>query len=198
MRITSSKRITLFFTVFVLILSYFFQSSLNVQQVEDDLNRLFITPTPSPVPPQDVLPFGIYAVVRVVDGDTIVVNLHEKNVTIRLIGVNTPETVDPRSPIECFGREASNFARDLLNGKNVSLQTDSSQDMYDRYNRLLAYVFLEDGTHVNLRLIEEGYAYEYTYDKPYQYQDSFKKAQERAEKGAKGLWNPAACNGEIR
>ena len=182
-----------------LLLSSFLPSSLSVNQIEDELNRLFLTPTPaaiSPFPKNEVLPFGLYQVVRVVDGDTIVVTMHEKSVTVRLIGVNTPETVDPRNPVQCFGREASDFLKGLLSEKNVLLQTDSSQDMYDRYNRLLAYVFLEDGTNVNLSLIAQGYAYEYTYDKPYQYQEDFRKAQETAEKETKGLWNPATCNGK--
>src|SRR5690606_38389868 len=120
-------------------------------------------------------------VVRVVDGDTITVLFQEKRETVRLIGINTPETVDPRKGVECFGRQASAYAEALMTGVKVRLESDPTQTDRDRYGRMLRYVFLEDGRHVNLLMIEEGYAYEYTYGQPYEYQSAFKQAERIAQ-----------------
>lgn len=136
-----------------------------------------------------------FEVVKVVDGDTIDVSINSTVKRIRLIGINTPETVDPRKLVECFGVEASNKAKLLLSGKKVILENDSSQGEKDKYGRLLRYVFLEDGTNFNLTMIKEGYAYEYTYNLPYKYQAEFKKAQKEAETTKAGLWS-STCNGK--
>ena len=138
----------------------------------------------------------LYDVVKVVDGDTIDVSIDGKIERIRLIGIDTPETVDPRKPVQCFGVEASNKAKATLTGKKISLENDSTQGERDKYNRLLRYVFLEDGTNFNLFMIKEGYAYEYTYNLPYKYQSEFKQAQKDAEINKKGLWAPGACEEE--
>ena len=129
-----------------------------------------------------------YSVVKVIDGDTIDVMVNGTKERIRMIGVNTPETVDPRKPVECFGREASSKTKSLLAGKKVILEKDDSQGDRDKYNRLLRYVVLPDSTNVNLALIEQGYAYEYTYNTPYKYQADFKNAQKLAMNQQKGLW----------
>ncbi len=139
------------------------------------------------------LPRG--TVVHVVDGDTLDVNLAGTVERIRLIGINTPETVKPNTPVECFGREASAYAKQLLNGQAVSVEADPSQDTRDKYGRLLAYVWLDDGRLANLDLVVGGYAYEYTYDQPYAYQRQFKQAQQDAQVAQRGLWSPATCNG---
>ena len=136
-----------------------------------------------------------YDVVKVVDGDTIDVSINGKTERIRLIGINTPETVDPRKPVECFGKEASDKAKTLLGGMKVYLESDITQGELDKYSRLLRYVFLENGTNFNLLMIKEGYAYEYTYDTPYTYQTEFKEAQKEAEKAKSGLWGDI-CQGE--
>ncbi len=135
-----------------------------------------------------------YSVVRVVDGDTIDVSIDGNIERLRLIGINTPETVDPRKPVECFGVEASNKAKAVLTGKKIVLESDPSQGELDKYNRLLRYVFLEDGTNFNLFMIKEGYAYEYTYDVPYKYQSEFKQAQKEAESNKAGLWGAMCSN----
>ena len=140
----------------------------------------------------------LYSVVKVVDGDTIDVSINGETKRLRLIGINTPETVDPRTPVECFGKEASDKAKSLLTGKKVSLEADSTQGELDKYSRLLRYVFLEDGTNFNLYMIKEGYAYEYTYNTAYKYQKEFKEAQAYAKANNKGLWSPNACNGELK
>jgi micrococcal nuclease len=134
-------------------------------------------------------------VTRVVDGDTIRVNLDGQEVTIRMIGLDTPETKDPRKPVQCFGQEASNRAVQLLNGATVYLEVDPTQGTYDAYQRLLSYVWLSDGRLFNQLMIDEGYAFEYTYNKPYKYQSAFKNAQRTAREQQRGLWSPATCNG---
>lgn len=136
---------------------------------------------------------GLYKVVKVIDGDTIAVEIDNKTETVRLIGINTPETVDPRKPVECFGKEASNKAKGILTGKNVKLETDISSGERDKYGRLLRYVFLEDGANFNKLMISEGYAYEYTYNAPYKYQDEFKKAEQEAKEAKKELWADGIC-----
>jgi micrococcal nuclease len=137
-----------------------------------------------------------YPVTKVIDGDTIVVAIGGVNQTIRLIGVNTPESVDPRRPVECFGNEASARAKSLLLGHTIRLIADPTQGDKDKYNRLLRYVYREDGLFVNKQLIEDGYASEYTYATPYQYQSDFRQAQIVAQREKRGLWSPqAACAG---
>ena len=135
----------------------------------------------------------LYKVIKVVDGDTVTVDMDGTKETLRLIGINTPETVDPRKPVECFGKEASDKAKEVLNGKSVILENDPTQGERDKYGRLLRYVFLEDGTNFNKLMIAEGYAYEYTYSTPYKYQSEFKEAQKEAEKNKRGLWADDAC-----
>ena len=136
---------------------------------------------------------GPYQVLKVVDGDTLTVDLNGKSETVRLIGMNTPETVDPRKPVECFGTEASNMAKELLSGKRVYIEMDSSQGERDKYGRLLAYVYREDGFFFNKSMILSGYAYEYTYGVPYKYQSEFKEAQRNAEANKRGLWASGVC-----
>lgn len=134
-----------------------------------------------------------FNVIKVVDGDTLDVSINGINERLRLIGINTPETVDPRKPVECFGKEASDKSKEMLSGKKVILESDSSQGERDKYGRLLRYVFLEDGTNFNLYMIKNGYAYEYTYNTPYKYQSEFKQAQIEAKNNNSGLWK-ASCD----
>ena len=138
----------------------------------------------------------LYSVVKVIDGDTINVNIGGITETIRLIGINTPETVDPRKPVECFGIEASNKAKELLTNKKVRLEADPTQGERDKYDRLLRYIWLEDGTFFNKKMISDGYAYEYTYDTPYKYQAEFKQAETEARLAKRGLWADNVCSQE--
>lgn len=135
----------------------------------------------------------LFLVTKVVDGDTIKVDMEGKNETVRLIGMDTPESVDPRRPVQCFGKEASGYAKNLLNEKYVKLQSDPTQGDRDTYKRLLRYIFLEDGTNVNELLIRNGFAHEYTYRVPYAYQKEFKGAEREARNAKRGLWADGAC-----
>jgi endonuclease YncB( thermonuclease family) len=138
-------------------------------------------------------------VVRVVDGDTVEVRFNYDGSTdrVRLIGIDTPEVVDPRRPVQCFGRESfSPRARALLDGQTVLVETDPTQNTRDAYNRLLAYLWLPDGRNFGEVMISDGYAHEYTYDLPYEYRDEFKAVQDQAMEAQVGLWSPATCNGD--
>lgn len=136
-----------------------------------------------------------YKVTKVTDGDTIHIEMDGKDDTVRLLGINTPETVDPRRPVECFGKEASSRMKEIVSGKIVRLEYDDSQALRDTYGRLLAYVYLEDGQMVNRKMVAEGYAYEYTYMTPYRYQKEFRDAQMLAQSAKRGLWSESTCNG---
>jgi micrococcal nuclease len=135
-------------------------------------------------------------VVRVVDGDTVDVQLEDGTTErLRLIGIDTPEVVDPRKPVQCFGREASAHAHELLDGQTVSIELDSSQGERDVYGRLLAYLWLPDGRNFGEAMILDGFAHEYTYDQPYSYLNAFRAAQDIAMTTQAGLWSPATCTG---
>lgn len=139
--------------------------------------------------------YTYYSVTEVVDGDTVKVNINGTIETLRLIGLDTPETVDPRKEVQCFGKEASNKGKELLNGKKVRLEKDSTQGDKDKYRRTLAYIYTESGIFYNKYMIEQGYAHEYTYNSAYKYQAEFKQAQKNAEANKVGLWSPSTCNG---
>lgn len=143
--------------------------------------------------PEESAQPGLYAVTKVVDGDTLTIKIDGKSQSVRLIGIDAPETKHPKKAVMCFGREASAKLNDLVGGKNVKLEADPSQGDQDMYKRLLRYVVLEDGTNVNKQLIAEGYAHEYTYRTPYSSQASFKTAERDAREQKKGLWADTAC-----
>jgi micrococcal nuclease len=136
---------------------------------------------------------GRYLVVKVVDGDTFDVSFNGQTERIRVIGLNTPETVDPRRPVECFGQEASKKARELLSGREVRLEADPSQPDRDKYGRLLRYAYLDNGTDFSLKMIEEGYGHEYTPELPYKNQSLYDEAEINARQKELGLWASGAC-----
>jgi len=134
-----------------------------------------------------------YEVIKVIDGDTVSINISGEKKTLRLIGVDTPETVHPNKPVECFGIEASNYTKELLSDEIISIEYDSSQGEVDKYGRTLVYIILPDGRNFNEVLIKEGYAYEYTYDNSYKYQKEFKDAEIYAKENELGLWKEGVC-----
>lgn len=141
----------------------------------------------------------LFDVVSIVDGDTIKISYEGKVESLRLVGIDTPETSHPSKPVECFGKEATAYMTKLVSGKKVRLEEDVSQSSRDRYDRLLRFVFLEDGTHVNEKMIRDGYAFEYTYqNNPYKYQEQFKDAQKEARENSRGLWAANTCDGELK
>ncbi|MDZ4227381.1 MAG: thermonuclease family protein, partial [Patescibacteria group bacterium] len=106
----------------------------------------------------------IYRVEKVVDGDTIDILMNGESVRLRLVGMDTPEVVDPRKVVQCFGKEASAEGHRLLDGQWVRLEYDAVSGTYDKYGRTLAYVFrASDGLFYNEYMIARGFAHEYTY-----------------------------------
>lgn len=133
-------------------------------------------------------------VVRVVDGDTIEVLVANKREKVRVIGIDTPEVVDPRRPVQCFGKEASSYAKKILSNQTVFLESDSTQADKDKYGRLLRYVWLENATlDFGQEMIAKGYAHEYTYQLPYKYQTEYKQVEKNAREARYGLWGDTAC-----
>lgn len=136
-------------------------------------------------------------VIRVVDGDTIHVTLRGQDVTVRMVGIDTPETVKPESPIECFGPESSDFAKGELEGRTVTLEYDASQGRTDRYGRTLAYVWIEEAQDelrlFNLEAVAGGYAEERQYGStPFAWKDAFRAAENAARRSGAGLWGACA------
>lgn len=151
------------------------------------------TATPSPSPAgHSALPSAL--VTRVIDGDTIEVSIGGQTYTLRYIGIDTPETVDPRRPVECMGKEASQRNRELAEGQTITLEKDISET--DRYGRLLRYVWLGDpsagGRMVNSALVEEGFAEASAYPPDVKYADLFTSLELQAREAGRGLWG-AAC-----
>lgn len=125
---------------------------------------------------------------RVVDGDTIELSDGRK---VRYIGIDTPETKDPRKEVQCFGEEASAYNQDLVEGKVVAIEADVADK--DQYDRLLRYVWLEDEM-INKKLVAEGYAYASSYPPNVKYQTQFKLAQQQAREQNLGLWAECMVN----
>ncbi len=132
-----------------------------------------------------------FLVTRVIDGDTIELSTGQK---VRYVGMDTPETVDPRRPVGCFGKEASSENKKLVEGKEVILEKDVSET--DKYSRLLRYVYLPlpDGNllFVNDYLVRAGFAKVYTYPPDVKFNEQFLQAEREARTQNRGMW--AACS----
>jgi micrococcal nuclease len=150
--------------------------------------------------------YEIATVVRVVDGDTVDVRISGRSegpgagdaavgeeYPVRLIGIDTPESVKPHSPVECFGTEASSAAEALLQGAEVKLVKDVEET--DQYERLLRYVYLGSEM-TNARLVVNGYASAYTYPPNVRHSELFVQLEREARQNDRGLWSPDACGGE--
>ncbi len=164
------------------------------------------TSAPAPAPSVAAQPSGLapkgptiaqVPVLRVVDGDTFHALVQGRDTTVRIIGINTPETVKPNSPVECFGPEASDFAHGELDGRTVTLELDPSQDPQDRYGRTLAHAWIEEADG-SLRLYEldavvAGVADERVYGAvPHAWHELLAAAEETARANGTGMWG--ACS----
>jgi micrococcal nuclease len=132
-----------------------------------------------------------WRVTRIVDGDTVDVSRNRRTLTLRLIGIDTPETVHPTEPVECYGPEATEFARRRLLGEPATLEFDPSQGRRDYYGRTLAYLWTGKGAprQFNRQAVRLGYALEYTYDNAYLWQREFRRAQALAQSARLGVWS---------
>lgn len=130
---------------------------------------------------------GYYIVTKVYDGDTFAVDMDGRTEKVRLIGVDTPETHKPNSPVECYGQVASDFSHTQLDGKQVRLESDPTNQNRDRYQRLLRYAYLPDNSLFNATLVKEGYGFAYL-SFPFTKADEFRQLQSTAREQSKGLW----------
>lgn len=146
-------------------------------------NQLRLPELPSITP-------GYYAITKVVDGDTIEVNMAGQTEKIRMIGIDTPETKKPNAPVQCYGPEASDFAMQTLTGKSVRLDADTIGDNRDRYGRLLRYVYLQDGSLFQETMLSRGYAFAYV-SFPFDKKAKFSQLEEAARQQKTGVWG--AC-----
>lgn len=136
-----------------------------------------------------------FKVIKVIDGDTITVNVRGKNETVRLLGIDSPETVDPRKPIQCFGKAASDKMKSFVQGKSVILVDDSTQGNRDKYKRLLRYVYLPDSvrTFVNGEMVKQGFAFSYR-QYPTKYLARFNGWEKYARENNLGLWGSCSLS----
>ena len=126
---------------------------------------------------------------RVVDGDTVIVRADGGALRVRLLGIDTPETVDPDRPVGCFGPEASAYTKHLLTGRSVTLVYD--RELHDRYGRLLAYIYL-GGKFVIAALVELGYARTMSIPPNTAHAGELASLERRAALDGRGLWG--ACS----
>lgn len=139
-------------------------------------------------------PPGYYKVTEFADGDTITVDMNGTAEKIRFIGVDTPETHDPRKAVQCYGQAAADFTKRFIGQQSVRLEADPTNTNRDRYNRLLRYVYLENGSLVNAEIIKQGYGFAYT-SFPFTKLEEFRSYQQQAQQQKLGLWGscqPAA------
>jgi micrococcal nuclease len=130
-------------------------------------------------------------VIKVIDGDTIDYEKDGVKKRVRLMGIDTPETKDPRKPVQCFGLTAAAKTKELLEGKTASFQKDSKESL-DKYGRELLYVYAPDGMMVNRYLVAEGYAFatpQYHFDR----REEFVNLEKESRISSKGLWNDTVC-----
>lgn len=130
---------------------------------------------------------GYYRVTDFADGDTISVDMNGQIERIRMIGVDTPETHDPRKAVQCYGEAASAFTKQLIGNQPVRLASDPLSTNRDRYNRLLRYAYLPDGRLVEAEIIKQGFGFAYT-SFPFGKSDEFKQLQASAQSQNAGLW----------
>lgn len=132
---------------------------------------------------------GSYRVVEFSDGDTISVDMNGKTERIRFIGVDTPETHDPRKAVECFGRAASEYTKQLIGAEGwVRLEADELSTNRDRYDRLLRYVYTADNLLVQAEIIKNGYGFAYV-SFPFSKLEEFREYEKQAREANKGLWS---------
>jgi micrococcal nuclease len=157
-----------------------------LQEVACDATGTAARPPELPVPVS-----GPYAVEKVVDGDTIRIRCNGTSTRVRLVGINAPESVKEDAPVECGGPEASKYLHSLLDGSQVFLSADPAQGTKDKYDRILAYVWTQDGALANKSIVENGHAEVTGYGKPFAYSDDFSMAADAAAAAKRGIWRCA-------
>ena len=139
------------------------------------------------LPPETIPQPGTYKVVRFVDGDTLTIDMDGKSETIRMIGVDTPETHKPDTPVQCYGVAAAAYTHSLIGDQRLRLAADPKNQNRDRYGRLLRYVYLPDGRLLAAELIKNGYGFAYTAF-PFSKKAEFMAYEQDARVRNAGLW----------
>ena len=185
------KKFTL--TIF-LILWWALIIGLLINEIKNRLNTETKTNKPQE---QTALKLDTYTLLKVIDWDTIKVENSNEEINIRMIGLDAPEKSTTRYwYTECFWNEATNHLNEILSWiTKIQVEQDPTQWETDKYWRLLWYVFLS-WNNINQKMIEDGYWFEYTYNLPYKYQKTFKKAEKNARVKKLWLWNKDTCNWE--
>lgn len=194
LRLLASLIITLGFLV-VIALHKDGSPPLQLQEGEDSAQHQ--DTNPRPIQSTAIATNTNAFVVRTVDGDTLTARLDaepDTEVKVRLLGINTPEIVDPRRPVECFGKQASDFLKDLVAGDRIELIADPEADEIDKYGRLLRNVYLADGTDINALMVAQGYAYAYvSFPQNEERKAELRRLETEAREAKLGLWNPETC-----
>ncbi|MBP8591185.1 thermonuclease family protein [Candidatus Shapirobacteria bacterium] len=177
----SKQNILLFLAALLLFLASFFtEPEKNSEE----------SPLPTPTPVGEKLPTPSASqerekakVARVIDGDTIELEDGRK---VRYIGIDTPETVDPKKPVQCYGKEAYLENKSLVEGKEIEMEKDVSET--DHYGRFLRYVWAKE-VFINEYLVREGFAHAVTFPPDVKYQGLFLEAERKAREESKGFWS---------
>jgi micrococcal nuclease len=177
-RVTKKTSLPVLIIVLVITLAQHFGWLQQAQQSVTDVKGAVVENQPA----------GTYRITKFHDGDTISVDMNGKEETVRFIGVDTPETHDPRKAVQCYGEAAAAYTKNLIGNASVRLEADPLNTNRDRYNRLLRYVYLPDGRLVNAEIIKDGYGFAYV-SFPFSKLDEFKQFQADAQNAKKGLWN---------
>lgn len=143
----------------------------------DSANDFFVENDPS-----------LYEVISVSDGDTIIVNQNGTEERVRFIGIDTPELNHPDRGVQCFAREATEFTSEVIGDSKVRLQADPTNSNRDRFDRLLRYVLLPDGTNVNAEIVEQGFGFTFT-SFNFEQIDEFRALEQEAREAERGLWS---------
>ena len=164
------------------------QSSTNVTATNSPVYptkvKKIIKPTNKPITSAE----GI--VTRIIDGDTIYVKINGKSEKVRLLAIDTPESVDPRKPVQCFSKEATKYLSSLIKGKTIKLIPDKTQSDRDKYGRLLRFVTFM-GKDINAEMVRQGYAFSYK-EYPSSRLNEYNKLEKQAKNNDKGLWGNCA------
>lgn len=185
-------------TLFIALLIYLFGVATGGFLESQKIVVPLTSPTPSLVATSSALPLGKNRekaqVTQVIDGDT--VKLSDGR-TLRYIGIDTPESVDPRKPVQCFAKEASEKNKELVLNKEIEMEKDVSET--DRYGRLLRYVYVQVGERdvmINEELVREGFAYATSYPPDIFYQSTLEQKEKEAKETGRGLWK--SCIAEVQ
>lgn len=188
----------------IVVLLFALIASVYLQQEETDRSGTVIVPSVSATTTkllnENHSTSGTNAtIIHMIDGDTALARMDTESadVKVRFLGINTPETVDQRKKVECFGKEASEKGKQLLpDGARVRMEADPSADERDRYNRLLRIVYMANGEQYNSKMVKEGFATAYvSFPMSAVFKRELKESEQHARIGQLGLWSPTTCNG---